>query len=99
MNEISDAELERIARDAADQIAGAGAVANVAVEPGLNSLDEPVYRFSFIMNDGHALSERPGLVLIRLGQTVRDALADRGDPTRPEVQMISQADWDKYAHA
>lgn len=94
MSELAETELTEIARTAASQVPGLGAVERVKVVEKLDSSDEPAYYFSFVFDQGHEPEDR-GLALIHLGQKLRDALIDRQDSHYPYVRRLTLADWEK----
>lgn len=94
MSELAETELTEIARTAASQVPGLGAVERVKVVEKLDSSDEPAYYFSFVFDQGHEPEDR-GLALIHLGQKLRDALIDRQDSHYPYVRRLTRADWEK----
>jgi hypothetical protein len=103
MSQSTAAELEKLGRDAARQVAGEGIVARVEVVPGEDSSERPVYYFSFLIDqdrfsfliDQDRARQRAGLVLTRLVQKLRDELIARGDGRYPVIQMLSRTDWDR----
>jgi hypothetical protein len=99
MTELSDAEVEQIGRDAAEDVAGAGAVLRVQVTPGLGSIDEPAYFFSFVIDPGLARPHPPGMLHLEIDGKIRDALIARGDETYPFLTIITPAEWNHRAHA
>jgi hypothetical protein len=94
MSRSTTAELEKIGRDAAQQVAGEGAVAQVEVVPGEDSDERPAYYFSFLIDQDRA-RQRPGLVFTRLIQKLRDELIARGDGHYPVIRILDRTDWDK----
>jgi hypothetical protein len=98
MSQGTVAELEKLGRDAARQVAGEGAVAQVEVVLGEDSSERPVYYFSFLIDQDRA-RQRAGLVRTRLVQKLRDELIARGDERYPVIQMLSRTDWDRRAGA
>jgi hypothetical protein len=99
MSEISDIELERIGRAAAEAVTGPGAVLDVDFEHYLDSTDQPAYMFSFVIDQSMEPKIAPGLMRIRLRQRIRDELIARGDMTYPYLKVISPVDWHKPIHA
>jgi hypothetical protein len=98
MSQSTTAELEKLGRDAAQQVAGDDAVAQVEVVPGEDSDERPVYYFSFLIDQDRA-RQRPGLVWIRLVQRLQDELVARGDGHYPVIRILDRTDWDKRAGA
>ena len=94
MNELAETELTEIARTAASQVPGLGAVERVKVVEKLDSSDQPAYYFSFMIGQGYDPGNG-GMVRIRLGQNLRDALLDRNDDHYPYVTLLTRADWEK----
>jgi hypothetical protein len=88
------ADLQALGRDAARDVAGEESVEGVEVTIGEGVSDRPAYQFTFLINQSR---ERPGLVRIRLGQKLKDALAARGDEHYPMLRILNRADWDKRA--
>ena len=99
MTELSDAELEQIGRNAAEEEAGSGAVLRVQVEYGLGSIGEPAYFFSFVIDRDLALPHPPGMLYLEIDGKIRDALIARGDETYPFMKIITPAEWNNRAHA
>jgi hypothetical protein len=91
-------DLVKLGREAAEEIAGAGSIEQVEVVPGEDAWDRPAYVFSVLINLERS-GQRPGFVLIRLTQKLRDELSARGDPRYPIVHLLDQADWPKRARA
>lgn len=99
MAELLDAEVEQIGRDAAEEVAGARAVLHVQVEPGLGSIGEAAYFFSFVIDRDIALPHPPGMLYLEIEDKIRDALIGRGDETYPFLKIITPAEWNNRAHA
>jgi hypothetical protein len=91
---IDNPELERLAFDIARNVAGDGAVEQVQVVNGVDALDRPAYHFALLVNEGR-LQVRPGLLLTRLIQQLRDALDARGDEHFPVLRFLNRDDWGK----
>ncbi|TCZ58674.1 hypothetical protein [Roseicella aquatilis] len=87
-----NAALEKLGRDAAEQVAGQEAVGAVEVTSG-EEFERPVYYFTFLIDQDRA-RHRPGLLLARLVQRLRDDLDARNDAHYPVIQLLSRADWD-----
>lgn len=98
MTQSATLDLEKLARDAAEQVAGAAAIEQVEVAAGEDSTDRPIYRFSFLVNHDR-LQERIGMVVTRLHQRLRDELIELGDPHYPVIQIWDRRDWDKRKRA
>jgi hypothetical protein len=98
MIEAVPIDLERLAREAAEDAAGAEAVEQVEVVPGEDSTDLPAYRFSFLIDQSRAVNSA-GLVRIKLLQALRDRLIARGDTHYPMVRILDRRDWPKRARA
>jgi len=94
MTQNATLDLEKLARDAAEQVAGADAVEQVEVVAGDDYTDRPVYRFTFLINHD-LLQERIGMVGTRLHQRLRDELIAMGDEHYPVVQILDRKDWDR----
>jgi len=86
--------LEELGREAAQHIAGEGAVEQVEVRDGEDSFERPTYYFSFLI-DQERSRQRPGLVYTRLIQKLQDELIAHGDEHLPMIRILSRADWDK----
>ena len=97
MSQDAAAALEQLGRDAAQNIAGEGAVQEVEVVPG-EDFERPVYYFSFLIDQDRA-RQRAGLLHSRLVQKLRDELIARNDGHYPVIRILSRADWDKRASA
>ena len=97
MDAVTTSELERLARDAAKEIAGEHAVQEVEVTAG-ERLERPVYFFSYLF-DRDRSKLRPGLVIIRLLQRLGDELDERSDEHRPVIQLLDRADWARHRSA
>lgn len=91
-------DLERLGREAAEDAAGVDAVEQVEVMPGEDSTDQPVYHFSFLIDQSRA-RHGAGLVRLRLQQALRDRLLAQGDDRYPVVRILDRVDWPKRAHA
>lgn len=94
MTELTDAELEDIAREAASGVEGLGKVERVKVSTALDSDHRLVYDFYYMIDQG---SDRrlPGKSYGLLGRRLRDALIDRHDHRYPHVTILDAADWKK----
>jgi hypothetical protein len=90
--------LEKFALDAAREIAGPDAVEQVEVVVGVDYFERPSYDFSFLV-DPDRIQMRIGLVLIRLGQRIRDELNARGDEHHPIVRLLGRNDWPRRGSA
>ena len=91
-------DLEKLGREAAQQVAGKGAVEDVEVVAGEDLSERPVYYFSFLIDQARA-RQRAGLVLTRLVQKLRDELIARGDGHYPVIRILSRTDWDRRKDA
>lgn len=98
MIQMSEAELEKLAREAALDIAGPEAFEQVEIETVVDLDDRPAYYFTFLINQDRA-RQRPGMVRTRLSQRLRDELEARGDEHRPLLRMLDRSDWDKRGSA
>jgi hypothetical protein len=76
----ADRRLEKLARDAALEIAGPDAFEQVEVETGVDLDDRPAYQFTFLINQALA-TQRAGQVRIRRGEH------------RPLIRILSNSDW------
>jgi len=94
MSQGSTIDLEKLGRDAAEHVAGVGAIEQVEVVAGEDSSDRPVYRFSFLI-DQDRLRQRLGLLRTRLTQTLRDELIALDDAHYPIIHILDRTDWDK----
>lgn len=101
MIEDATIDLEKLGRDAAEHVAALGAVEFVAAEPILDTLDEPAYRFSFMVDQNWKdwPQGRGGQILIRLGGKLRDELIMLGDERYPLIQLLSPSDLDAFRSA
>jgi hypothetical protein len=95
---VADDELEKLGRVAAETVAGASSVQEVEVARGEDSLDRPVYYFTFLIELDRD-RQRAGLVRTRIVQKLRDELVARGDGHYPIIRMLNRTDWDKRASA
>jgi len=94
MPQITMPELETLARSAANLVAGESSVEQVEVSPGIDPTGDPIYRFTFLIDQEHAL-QRAGNLRIRLHQKLRDDLLERGDDHYPDLQIIDRNDWEQ----
>jgi hypothetical protein len=93
-----EADLKKLARDAAVDIAGPEAFEQVEVETVVDLDDRPAYYFIFLIDQERAW-QRPGMVRTRLSQRLREELEARGDEHRPLLRMLDRSDWDKRGSA
>jgi hypothetical protein len=93
MSDVAQIDLERLAREAADEIAGADSVHDAKVESGLDSQDQPAYRFVFVIDRSKVVGYQPGERRIALGIKIRDRLLAKGDETYPYLSIISPEEW------
>ncbi len=98
MIETAKTDLESLGRDAAREVVGAEAFEQVEVFTGEDSLDRPIYIFSFLINPERA-GLRLGLIYLRILQRLQDMLAARGDEHPPHVRLLDRADWPHRARA
>ena len=98
MRESTEAEVLEIGREAAEAVAGEDAVEGVEVRHRLDSLDRPAFEY-YVLIDLDRVPLRPGLILARLTQELRYALAARGHEELPIVWIMSRADWEKRSGA
>ena len=98
MTQSTTLDLEKLGRDAAEHVAVADAVEQIEVAAGEDWTDQPIYRFSFLINHDR-LQERIGMVVTRLHQNLRDKLIELGDPHYPVIQIWDRKDWDKHKRA
>ena len=85
-------------RDVAQHLGGEGVVEQVEVRPGEDSTDQPVYFFTFLI-DQERVRGHPGLFHIRLSQSLKDELAARGDEHYPILELLDRTDWNRRARA
>ena len=81
-------DLMQLGRAAAEEVVGKGNVERVEVAPGEDALERPAYQFSFIIDLVRA-DQRPGLILSRLVQKLRDKLVEQHDERTPIVRITS----------
>lgn len=86
-------DVEQLGREAAQQVAGPEAVEQVEVATGYE-FDRPVYRFTFLIDQGRALLPA-GLLRTRLSQRLRDGLEARNDERQPVLRILDRTDWEK----
>lgn len=98
MSQSDVVDIERIGRDAAQDVASLAAVELVDVVPDADFRDRPVYRFAFLI-DENADWKLSGRVRIRLEQRLRDELAALGEVRYPILQMFSRSELSKRARA
>jgi len=98
MNQSAATDLQKLGRDAAQDVAGVDTVEEVEVVSGEDSTDRPVYKFYFLIEKAPA-KQRAGLLRTRLVQRLRDELAARGDTHYPIIHILSRTDWEKRAVA
>jgi hypothetical protein len=91
-------ELNTLARAAAEQVAGPGAIEQIEIESGVDFDDRPAYHFSFLIDQKRA-TNRLGLIMIRLRQRLGDDLAARGDTHIPIIRILDREDWGRRGNA
>jgi hypothetical protein len=94
MSETIDAELEELARAAAEDVAGSEAVERVEMRRGVDAWYRPAYHFSFLIDQRRA-RERPGRIRLNLMKRLLDELETRGDEHRPVLRFLNREDWDR----
>jgi hypothetical protein len=94
MSETIDAELEKLARAADEDVTCSEVVEQVEMRRGIDALDRPAYRFSSLIDQSRA-RERPGRIRIGIMGRVLDALDARGDEHRPILRILSREEWDR----
>jgi hypothetical protein len=99
MSEIKEADLERLGREAAEEVAGAQAVIHVRAEPDFDWTDKQIYRFYSVIDRNLMPRYKPGEMRSRLGQNIRDRLLAKGDETYPHMQIISPEEWQAHQGA
>ncbi len=67
---------------------------DVRVEPTLDALDRPAYKFTYLIDRSRTTIE-PGLTSIRLRMALLDALESHQDSHTPIVGIMNQQDWDR----
>jgi hypothetical protein len=92
MSEVLAPDLEKLALDAARQVAGTDSVEGVEVFSDEDDMGRPAYRFVFLINQERAKLS-PGLVRIRLIQHLLDDLITRGDDHMPMIEILDRTDW------
>ncbi len=92
MSEMLETDLKELGQRAADDVAGRGAVTDVAVESGADTSDRPVYHFWFRIDQNRS-SQRIGLVFTRLIQRLSDELSKKNDNNIPVVHLLNAEDW------
>jgi hypothetical protein len=97
LNKASE-ELTELGRAAAEEVVGMGNVEQVEVVPGEDAFQHPAYHFSFLI-DHARVDLRPGLILSRVIQKLRDKLQDKQDEHFPIVRILNREDWDKHTRA
>lgn len=90
--------LERMARDVAEEVAGPGVFADVAVEPAVDSLDRATHLFTFLVTP-EAAARPLGEARLRLGMGLRDRLLARGRETPPLIRVLDREDWARFRRA
>ena len=94
MAQLSDTELEELAREVACKFIGADKVHKIKFEPGIAWTEEPLYYFWYQIDEdpdrAKAAHQRIGFAL-----ALRDALIARGDDTIPHPQVIDADRWDE----
>ncbi len=98
MEDISLEELEALGRAVAQDVAGVDAVEQVEVFHDIDFWDEPIYHFSFLIDQDRA-RDRPGLIRMGIALRLRDHLVGRGDYCYPRLQMLDRRDWERRARA
>lgn len=92
------AELEKLARDAAREIAGPHAVEQLEIENVIDLDDRPAYHFTFLVNKDR-VGVHPGLFRVDLALKLLDELTARGDEHRPLIRFLDRRDWEKRGSA
>jgi hypothetical protein len=92
VKEIPNAELVRIGRAAAEEVAGPGAVEDVEVYAGVSSIDRPAYYFTFLLDQDRA-RQRPGVIIAELVHRITDELHERDDDSFPFIRLLDRTDW------
>ena len=90
--------LEKLALDAAEDVAGKGSVEQVEIVSGEEASGRPILHFSFLIDQGRA-RQRAGLVRTRLVQRLRDDPIAQGYGQYPIVRILNRTDWDRRANA
>jgi len=98
MIQTSTTDLEKLAQDAAREIAGPEAFEQVEVETVTDLDDRPAYHFTFLLNP-ERVRQHAGLVRIDLGLKLLDDLTARGDEHRPLTRILDRTDWEKRGSA
>jgi hypothetical protein len=98
MSDSATKDLEKIGLEAARELGGEGAVQNVEVAPGLDSLDRPVYWFTYLLDEAR-LRLGLGRFYVRLIQALQEALIARGDEHFPMIRLLNSTDWEKHRNA
>jgi hypothetical protein len=96
---IPSENILQLGRNAADAIGGDKFVTDVGVAIGEDSMDRPVYHFSFLVDQNVQPPHGRGLFVIRLSQRLKDDLAAQGDARYPIVHFMNQAEWKSRAGA
>jgi hypothetical protein len=98
MSAIVELDLEKLALDAAEYVAGAGVAEQVDVESSVDWWYRPTYVFTYLINLDRT-QMNSGLLLIRLLEKLHEDLIEKGDEHRPSVHLLDKADWAKFRHA
>jgi len=93
MVELTDDEVLEIGREAAAEILGAPAVADLRVKARPDQDGMIVYDYIFVIDREKAVNYRPGHVMIDIGLLIRDKLWARGDETFPVLRITSPEEW------
>jgi hypothetical protein len=83
------ADLEKLAQDAAREIAGPEAFEQVEVDTVTGLDDQAADRFTFLINPNRVI-QHTGLAKIRLGLRLLDDLTTRGNDHRPPLRPLDR---------
>lgn len=90
--------LARMARRVAEEVAGPGVFADVAVEPTLDSLDRETHTFTFLVTP-EAVGRPLGDIRLRLGRGLWDAMLADGEVPPPAIRLFGREGWDRLRRA
>ncbi len=85
---MATTDVETLARQAAQDLAGPGSLVEVSVSAGEDWTNQPAYFFTFDIQTGPAFSFPPGLFEIRLIQKLLDSLLAHGDAHYPFIDRL-----------
>lgn len=92
MKALPQAELERLAMEAAQEVTGPGSVSKVAIEDNVDSLDRPAYHVMYLFHPERS-SLGAGTAMIRIPRRLREKLEEHGDEHQLLVRFRGESYW------